>query len=161
MPRVEASSPAFDFPLSDKDEIWADEAPRLYAQAVAAQWDPNKAIDWDAPFELPPEVEDAVVQVMTFLIENETAALIVPARFLAQVHPHFREILQVLAIQAADEARHIEVFTRRATLKRPNMGLSTAGARGCRRSASTTSRPKRSARCIRATSCSAALAPLR
>ena len=35
--------------------------------------------------------------------------------------------MQVLAIQAADEARHIEVFTRRASLKRKELGLSTAG----------------------------------
>jgi len=35
--------------------------------------------------------------------------------------------MQVLAIQAADEARHIEVFTRRAFLKRTQLGLSTAG----------------------------------
>jgi len=35
--------------------------------------------------------------------------------------------MQVLAIQAADEARHIEVFTRRALLKRRELGLSTAG----------------------------------
>ena len=35
--------------------------------------------------------------------------------------------MQVLAIQAADEARHIEVFTRRALLKRKELGLSTAG----------------------------------
>jgi hypothetical protein len=67
-----------------------------------------------------------VVQVMTFLIENETAALIVPASFLARIHPHFREILQLLAIQAADEARHIEVFTRRALLLCKELGLSTA-----------------------------------
>ena len=71
--------------------------------------------------------EDAVVQVMTYLIENETVALIVPARFLAQMHPHFREIMQVLAIQVADEARHIEVFTRRARLRRNTLGLSTVG----------------------------------
>ena len=51
---------------------------------------------------------------MTYLVENEPAALVVPARFLAQVHPHFREVMQLLAVQAADEARHIEVFTRRA-----------------------------------------------
>lgn len=124
---VEAGGPAFDFRLDDKAEIWADEAARLYEQAAAAQWDPAKAIDWDTDFELPDEVEDAVVQVMTYLIENETAALLVPARFLSQIHPHFREVMQLLAIQAADEARHIEVFTRRATLKRDSMGLSTVG----------------------------------
>lgn len=107
--------------------MWSDDAARLYAQAAAAQWDPATAIDWSAPFELPDEVEDAVVQVMTYLIENETAALVVPARFAAQVHPQFREVMQLLAIQAADEARHIEVFTRRALLRRPRLGLSTAG----------------------------------
>ena len=125
--RVELGSPAFDFPLADKDVVWADEAAALYAQAAAAQWDPATAVDWNAPITHPPEIEDAVVQVMTFLIENETAALIVPASFLAKIHPHFREVLQLLAIQAADEARHIECFTRRALLIRKDMGLSTAG----------------------------------
>lgn len=124
---VEAGGPAFRFPLSDKDAVWTEDAGRIYAQAAAAQWDPETAIDWTATMDHPEEVEDAVVQVMTFLIENEVAALLVPARFLAQVHPHFREILQLLAVQAADEARHIEVFTRRATLRRSELGLSTTG----------------------------------
>lgn len=35
--------------------------------------------------------------------------------------------MQVLAIQAADEARHIEIFTRRALLKRDRLGVSTIG----------------------------------
>ena len=52
------------------------------------------------------------------VVGREMAALIIPASFLARIHPHFREVLQVLAIQAADEARHVEVFTRRA-LPRP------------------------------------------
>lgn len=124
---VEAGSPEFRFPLREKDEVWSEDAARLYAQAAAAQWDPATAIPWDTPFELPEEVEDAVVQIMTYLVENETAALLVPSRFLAQLHPHFREVMQVLAIQAADEARHVEVFTRRALLKRRELGLSTAG----------------------------------
>jgi hypothetical protein len=64
---------------------------------------------------------------MTYLIENETAALLVPVRFLGRLHPHFREVMQLLAIQAADEARHIEVFTRRARRTRDELGLSTAG----------------------------------
>lgn len=124
---VEAGGPAFHFALSDKDEIWTEDAARLYARAAAAQWDPATAIDWDAAYDIPDEVEDAVVQVMTYLIENETAALVVPARFASQVHPHFREVMQLLAIQAADEARHIEIFTRRALLRRDRLGLSTVG----------------------------------
>jgi hypothetical protein len=124
---VEAGAPAFDFPFDTRAEVWAQEAARLYAQAAAAQWNPATAIPWDEPFVLHDEIEDAVVQVMTYLIENETAALVIPARFAAQIHPHFREVMQLLAIQSADEARHIEVFTRRALLRRPKLGLSTAG----------------------------------
>jgi hypothetical protein len=124
---VEAGAPDVALTLVDKDAVWADEAARLYAQAAAAQWDPATAIPWDAPADHPAEIEDAVVQVMTYLIENETAALLVPTRFLGRLHPHFREVMQLLAIQIADEARHLEVFTRRARLRRDVLGLSTAG----------------------------------
>ncbi|MGE0872093.1 MAG: ferritin-like domain-containing protein [Kofleriaceae bacterium] len=124
---VEAGTPVLEFAIADRQTTWAEEAPRMYAHAAAAQWDPASAIPWDEVIDHPPEVEDAIVQVMTYLIENETAALLVPARFLARLHPHFREVMQLLAIQAADEARHIEVFTRRARLRRDELGLSTAG----------------------------------
>ena len=125
---VEAGGPEYYFRLDSKAEVWADSVPRLYQQAAAAQWDPATAIDWDTPFDLEPEIETAVVQVMTYLIENETAALLVPAKFLSQLHPHFREVMQLLSIQVADEARHIEVFTRRANLRRKEtLGLSTVG----------------------------------
>ena len=59
------------------------------------------------------------------LIENENAALLVPAKFIAQIHPHCREVMQSLALQVADEARHIKVFTRRIALRNCELGLST------------------------------------
>jgi hypothetical protein len=124
---VESGSPEFHFALAEKVEVWSPDAVRIYAQAAGAQWNPATAIPWHAEFDLPGEVEDAVVQIMTYLVENEMAALIVPSRFIAQLHPHFREVMQVLAVQAADEARHVEVFTRRALLKRSELGLSTVG----------------------------------
>ena len=124
---MESGSPEFAFTLADKMEVWSMDAGRLYAQGAAAQWGPATAIHWNTEFNLPFEVEDAVVQIMTYLIENETAALLVPSRFVSQIHPYFREVMQVLALQAADEARHIEVFTRRALLKRKEPGLSTSG----------------------------------
>ena len=115
--------------LDRRDEVWADIAPKLYAQALAGQWDPATAVDWAAPVDHEASVEAAVVQVMTYLIENEQAALVVPARFIARVHPHFREVVQLLAVQAADEARHVEVFTRRAELSGLPLGTSGAGGR--------------------------------
>lgn len=125
--QVEAGAPAFQFALDRKQALWADSAAELYAQACAAQWQADTAIDWAAPFELPDAVEDAVVQLMTYLVENENAALLVPARHLGQLHPHYREVAQLLALQCADEARHIDVFTRRIALRGRTPALSTAG----------------------------------
>ncbi|MHA6616569.1 ferritin-like domain-containing protein [Pseudonocardia sp. DLS-67] len=127
---VEAGGPAASpFDIDDRDVVWADLAPRLYAHAAAAQWDPATAVDWSATLPLPADIESAVVQVMTYLVENEQAALVIPARLLARVHPHFREVQQLLAVQAADEARHVEVFTRRALLHGGEMGTSSVGGR--------------------------------
>jgi hypothetical protein len=127
---VESGGPALVVAdLIERDEVWADIAPKLYAQALASQWDPETAIDWCAGDTLPPEVEDGVVQVMTYLVENEQAALVVPARHLTRIHPQYREVIAFLATQVADEARHVEVFTRRAHLHRDEMGSSSAGGR--------------------------------
>jgi hypothetical protein len=126
---VEAGGPTPRFALDRRDHVWAELVPQLYAQAAASQWDPATAVPWDSPIEHPDEVEDAVVQVMTYLVENEQVALVVPARFLGNVHPYFREVVQLLAVQVADEARHVEVFTRRARLTGRELGLSTVGGR--------------------------------
>jgi hypothetical protein len=126
---VEAGATPSGFDLDERDAVWADIAPRLYAQAVASQWDPATAVTWENAEVLPPEVEAAVVQVMTYLVENEQAALAVPARFLGRVHPHFREVVQLLAVQVADEARHVEVFARRAGLRGGPLGVSSTGGR--------------------------------
>jgi hypothetical protein len=130
---VEAGGPPIGAEWTERDHVWADIAPRLYAAAAASQWDPATAVRWPAdgtaPAALPGEVERAVVQVMTYLVENEQAALIIPARLLSQLHPHFREVMQLLAAQAADEARHVEVFTRRAALGGGPLGTSGAGGR--------------------------------
>ena len=126
---IEPGGPRPRFSLADRNEVWTDRAASLYAQAAAAQWDPATVIDWTTPTATNAQIEEAVVQIMTFLIENEEAALVVPARFLGQVHPHFREIQQFLAVTVADEARHIEVFTRRATLTGGPLALSSVGGR--------------------------------
>jgi hypothetical protein len=126
---VEEGGPDSGFDLDSKAAVWSDLAPRLYAQAAAAQWDPATAVDWTAGGALQPDIEGAVLQVMTYLVENEQAALAVPARFLGRIHPHYREVVQFLAVQVADEARHMEVFARRAGLNGQMPGTSTVGGR--------------------------------
>jgi hypothetical protein len=126
---VEEGGPELPVDLVDRDLVWADAARQLYINGAARQWNPDTAVSWDAQVDLQPEIEGAVVQVMTYLVENEYAALQIPARFIARLHPHFREVMQLLAIQVADEARHVEVFTRRAMLVSEEMGMSGAGGR--------------------------------
>ena len=126
---VEAGGPALPSDLITREGVWSDVAPRLYAAACAAQWDPATAVDWSGTVDLPVDIETAVVQVMTYLVENEQAALLIPARLLGRMHPHFREVMQLLAVQAADEARHIEVFSRRAAGRDGVIGVSTVGGR--------------------------------
>lgn len=126
---VESGGPPIDSAWTEREHVWADIAPRLYAAAAASQWDPATAVNWSARADVPPEIERAVVQVMTYLIENEQAALIIPARLLGQLHPHYREVMQLLATQAADEARHVEVFTRRGLLTGGPLGTSGAAGR--------------------------------
>ena len=125
---VEEGGPALDVTWVERDHVWADIAPTLYARAAASQWDPATVIDW-TPEPIPDEIEDAVVQIMTYLVENEQAALMIPARMLASLHPHYREVMQLLASQIADEARHVEIFTRRALTSRDQMGTSSVAGR--------------------------------
>src|SRR5690606_30628544 len=78
--QVEIGSPEFQFRLNKKEEVWSSNAAELYQQAVNAQWNPNTAIDWSQPKSHSDLLENAIVHVMTYLIENENAALLVPAR---------------------------------------------------------------------------------
>jgi hypothetical protein len=48
---------------------------------------------------------------------------------LGNLHPHYREVMQLLAAQVADEARHVEIFTRRALLNRDELGVSGVDGR--------------------------------
>lgn len=111
---VEAGGPQFAFPLKHKRDLWAENLSTIYKQAVANQWSAARDIPWTQLPKHPAELEHAVKQIMTFLTENEFAALYVPARFIPRVHPHYREVVEVMAMQVADEARHAEAFIKRA-----------------------------------------------
>ena len=111
---IEAGGPQFAFPLKHKRDVWAANLASIYKQAVANQWSAARDIPWDDLPKLPVEIEHAVRQIMTFLTENEFAALYIPARFIPRIHPHYREVVEVMAMQVVDEARHAEAFTRRA-----------------------------------------------
>ena len=126
--RIESGGPEFGFTLRQKRDVWARDLNAIYAQAAANQWSASRDIPWGELPKLPREVEIAIAQIMTFLTENEFAALYVPARFIPRIHPHYREVVEVLAMQVVDEARHAETFTRRA--EAGGAGLGTTATSG-------------------------------
>jgi TusA-related sulfurtransferase len=111
---AEAGTPAYAWPLSERDAVWADDVAELAEQASAQQWDASRDIPWEAARGLSHDVERAVAQVMTYIAQNEYAALYVPAGFLGQVNPQLTELLLWLSSHVHDEARHVEVFTKRS-----------------------------------------------
>ena len=80
---------------------------------------------WSTVEALPDALERAVGQTMTFLAENELSALYVPSNFLPRIHPAYAEVAMFLATQLNDEARHIEVFLRRARAGGGGLGVSS------------------------------------
>lgn len=111
---AEPGMPEYPFTLNRKVDVWADNIASLYEQAKAQQWNATEDIPWDRLEPLPDDVERAVCQIMTFLAENEYAALYIPARFLPRINARYVEPVLFLATVINDEARHIEVFTKRA-----------------------------------------------
>jgi TusA-related sulfurtransferase len=111
---AEAGGPAHAWRLNERERLWADELASLSERAARLQWDATRDIPWEEAAGLPAHVEQAVAQVMTYIAQNEYAALYVPARFLPQVNPRYAEVLLWLSSHVYDEARHVEVFTKRA-----------------------------------------------
>jgi TusA-related sulfurtransferase len=122
---VEPGGPAYPFALVERDHVAPPEIGQLYDQAVAAQWDASSDIPWHKVGRLSEPLEAAVGQVMTFLAENELSALYVPASFLPRIHPAYAEVAMFLATQMADEARHIDVFLKRARVAGGALGVSS------------------------------------
>jgi len=102
------------YDINDKSLVWADNVAHLYDEAVARQWSSARDIPWD---QLKPQREDlekAMCQVCTSLAEIEFIAGDMPAKWLWHINHDFHEVKLFLASQIFDEARHMEVFRKRA-----------------------------------------------
>ena len=123
---AEPGTPDFPYVLNRKSDVWADNLADLYELATAQQWNATTDIPWDRLEPLPEVLERAVCQVMTFLAENEYAALYVPAKFLPRINSQYTEVVLFLGTMINDEARHIEAFTKRALANGGGLQYSSA-----------------------------------
>ena len=100
--------------LGDATETFSDSAGLLYDEAVSRQWSSATDIPWDTMDELPEDIERAMVQLCTSLTEVEFIAGDVPGKWLPRIAADHFESGLFLMSQVMDEARHTDVFRKRA-----------------------------------------------
>jgi len=111
---IEDPQPDMGYILNRKSQVWAENVRELYEEAVARQWSATRDIPWGELRELPDDVEHAVCQLCTTLSEVEMIAADLPAKWMWRMNHDFLEVKMFLCTQIMDEARHSEVFRKRA-----------------------------------------------
>ncbi len=111
---IDADVPDMGYLINDKSHVWAENVYELYEEAVARQWSATRDIPWGEVAPLPEELERAVCQICTLLSEVEMIATDLPAKWLWRINHDLLEAKMFLATQVMDEARHTEVFRKRA-----------------------------------------------
>ena len=103
-----------NYPVRTKTDVWLRNGAQLYEEAVQRQWSSSTDIPWDSLEELPDEIERAQCMLATFLTEVEFVAGDVPGKWIAYTTPDYYEPRMFLISQIMDEARHLDVFRKRA-----------------------------------------------
>ena len=106
--------PRVGYLLREKADTWSKNASMLYEEAVQRQWSSATDIPWEELTPLPDRVERAMCQFCTFLTEVEFIAGDVPSQWLPKISNEHYEVKLFLASQVMDEARHLDVFRKRA-----------------------------------------------
>jgi hypothetical protein len=117
--------PSLGFTVNEKHECWAENAAELYEEAVARQWSSARDIPWNELTPLPDDLERAMCQLCTFLTEVEFIAADAPTRWMSRMNQDFLEVKLFLATQAMDEARHTDVFRKRALANGGGLGTAS------------------------------------
>jgi hypothetical protein len=103
-----------NYSVRTKSDIWLRNGSQLYEEAVQRQWSSAVDIPWETLEELPDDIERAECQLATFLTEVEFVAGDVPGKWISEVSPDYYEPRMFLISQIMDEARHLDVFRKRA-----------------------------------------------
>jgi hypothetical protein len=102
--------------LNRKSDVWAYKVASFTEEAMSRQWDATTDVPWSDLdlYERPDEIEVAFAQLCTFFTEVEMIATDLPAKWVWRMNNQFQEVKHFIATQAMDEARHAEVFRKRA-----------------------------------------------
>lgn len=114
--------PSMGYTLNTRPMVWAENMGKLYEEAVARQWSSTRDVPWHTLKPLPKDMEHAMSQLCTFFTEVEFIAGDVPGGWLGQINNTYHETKLFMATQVMDEARHLEVFRKRALANGGGLG---------------------------------------
>lgn len=108
--------PDLGYTINRKSDVWSENVAALYEEAKARRWAPAVDIDWAAlkAAPLPADLEAAMSQLCTSLEEVSLVMMEFPSRWVFSINQEFLELKSYLCAQMIDEARHVEVFRKRA-----------------------------------------------
>jgi hypothetical protein len=111
---VREGVPHTGYYIRDTGSVWSQNATLLYEEAVTRQWSSASDIPWAELEPLDDNIERAMCQLCTFLTEVEFIAGDTPSQWLPKISNDHFETKLFLATQVMDEARHLDVFRKRA-----------------------------------------------
>ncbi len=123
---IDPNVPDMGYTVNRKMEVWSDNLLDLYEEAVSRQWSATRDIPWTELPELPKDIEHSICQLATLLSEVEMVAADFPAKWLWRINHDFVEAKMFLCTQVMDEARHTEVFRKRALANGGGLGKAKA-----------------------------------
>ena len=103
--------------LNRKSDVWAYRVQRYWEEAMSRQWNVTTDVPWRRPRQVRDPargLEVAFCQLCTLLSEVEMIATDLPAKWSHHMNSYFQDVKNFIATQAIDEARHAEVFRKRA-----------------------------------------------
>ena len=131
MPRGSFATPGMprldNYSVNRKDELWSDNAPALYEEAIQRRWNAMQDIDWDGLPEHSQDFELAWCQLCTELGQHATAEIDTIGQWLHRMNYAYIEPKMFLATQEFDSARHFEVMRHRALCNGGALGLESVG----------------------------------
>jgi hypothetical protein len=119
-------APPRQWEVNHKYLVWTDSIASLYEEGSSRQWSATKDIPWEKLTPLPDEVERAFCQVITHLASVEYTANDSIAPWAAKINTTYHEVKFFLYQQMFDEARHSEVFRKRALAGGGGLGVANA-----------------------------------
>ena len=116
------------YEVSQKSEMWTDNAAALYEEAIQRRWKAATDIDWASIPAGPAELDRARAQVLTIMAEQSWVQSVTYGAWLKRLSYGYYEVKLFLATVVFALGRHTEAFRKRAMLHGGGVGMQgTAG----------------------------------